>query len=790
VYLAKDNSVLDNSIGITQLAIDHIFNAISVEESGKFLVTASYLQIYNEEITDLLAPKSSKKLDLRGDGTQGVVVADLKWIKVSSYQETRALLSEGAKRRVAAATDMNAESSRSHAIFTLKVEHIRDEGHVTVGKLHLVDLAGSERQSKTNVLPDSCRFKESTHINLSLSALGNVISALTDNKGGHIPYRDSKLTRILQNSLGGNARTLMICNVSPADSNHAESLQTLRFASRAKTIKNRPSINEDPKDAALRNMALEIQKLKQDLATKETLLQQQQQQQQQSLIHNQQQHQLPDADNIRGMDQQQPNGEKNEQQQRGELRQQKLLQEQQQQQLEEARQATKVKLRSLYEKLAGGEKKDDSEAKRKRNTMLEAVHLVETQLQLGTEGGGGGGGREESGSIDQAEGYILEEFANLNEELEYLRETLKAEVEKRVAAESEAEDAKGEAEELRAEKSELLEAYREKEWLLKEYMRKGMLLEDVVDQLWQLTEPNCNYYDLEEVVRQSEWHRDTATWFVPKIRFDSDQANKKVNVKLPLIQKSNVGGNSSNSSNSSNSNTNGCPNSSAGSRAPLRLPQISKSFQGGKGCSSLRSNDSASGFDSGVGGEKTRLRPFSSPAPLLDRWWREDVEEDGVDATTGDGFDDDGHVEDDGEKGEERCPTPMPPSMPTTTKTTTTTKSNREIEAVLDANQNRDRGPDITDLEESRPRGAGGRGGAGAGAGGGGARGGRDGAGAVQGAESKRGEITRCAAKVMKRISRNYNGNNAVREVEEGQLCLEWNDEDEVEGGEEEEEKK
>merc|ERR1719187_2074142 len=125
---AHDAAIKGNAIGITQLAIDHIFNAISVEESGKFLVTASYLQIYNEEITDLLAPKSSKKLDLRGDGTQGVVVADLKWIKVSSYQETRALLSEGAKRRVAAATDMNAESSRSHAIFTLKVEHIRDEG--------------------------------------------------------------------------------------------------------------------------------------------------------------------------------------------------------------------------------------------------------------------------------------------------------------------------------------------------------------------------------------------------------------------------------------------------------------------------------------------------------------------------------------------------------------------------------------------------------------------------------------------------------------------------------------
>uniref|UniRef100_A0A3P8U9U6 Kinesin motor domain-containing protein n=1 Tax=Amphiprion percula TaxID=161767 RepID=A0A3P8U9U6_AMPPE len=118
------------------------------------------------------------------------------------------------------------------------------------GKLNLVDLAGSERQSKTGATGE--RLREATKINLSLSALGNVISALVDGRSKYIPYRDSKLTRLLQDSLGGNTRTLMIACLSPADNNYEESLSTLRYANRAKSIQNRPRINEDPKDALLR----------------------------------------------------------------------------------------------------------------------------------------------------------------------------------------------------------------------------------------------------------------------------------------------------------------------------------------------------------------------------------------------------------------------------------------------------------------------------------------------------------------------------------------------------------
>lgn len=135
-----------------------------------------------------------------------------------------------------------------------------DHEHLRAGKLNLVDLAGSERQSKTGATGE--RLREATKINLSLSALGNVISALVDGRSKYIPYRDSKLTRLLQNSLGGNTRTLMIACLSPADYNYEETLSTLRYANRAKSIQNRPRINEDPKDALLRQYQEEIKKLK------------------------------------------------------------------------------------------------------------------------------------------------------------------------------------------------------------------------------------------------------------------------------------------------------------------------------------------------------------------------------------------------------------------------------------------------------------------------------------------------------------------------------------------------
>ena len=235
--------------GIIPNAFDHIFSYIGRGgPDKKYLVRVSYLEIYNENIKDLLKPKSGK-LEIKESPDIGLYVKDLSNFVVKDVQEMDRLMTVGNKNRSTGATQMNAHSSRSHSIFTITIEasEVDSEGqeHIRAGKLHLVDLAGSERQTKTGATGD--RLKEATKINLSLSALGNVISALVDRKSSHIPYRDSKLTRLLQDSLGGNAKTVMIATLSPASYNYDESLSTLRYANRTKNIKNKPKVNEDPK---------------------------------------------------------------------------------------------------------------------------------------------------------------------------------------------------------------------------------------------------------------------------------------------------------------------------------------------------------------------------------------------------------------------------------------------------------------------------------------------------------------------------------------------------------------
>ncbi|KAL1522454.1 hypothetical protein AB1Y20_017442 [Prymnesium parvum] len=252
--------------GIIPRAFAEIFEQVLVQgkETVEFLVRASYLEIYNEEIRDLLSKNPHNKLDLKESPESGVYVRDLTSYVVKTTRECDKLRDFGAKNRHVGATAMNQDSSRSHSIYTITVEscETRADGSTSIrmGKLNLVDLAGSERQSKTQASGD--RLKEATKINLSLSALGNCISALVDGKSTHIPYRDSKLTRLLQDSLGGNTKTVMVANLGPADWNYDETLSTLRYANRAKNIKNKPKINEDPKDAMLREFQDEIARLR------------------------------------------------------------------------------------------------------------------------------------------------------------------------------------------------------------------------------------------------------------------------------------------------------------------------------------------------------------------------------------------------------------------------------------------------------------------------------------------------------------------------------------------------
>ncbi|XP_040200564.1 kinesin-like protein KIF3A isoform X1 [Rana temporaria] len=254
--------------GIIPNSFAHVFGHIAKAEGDtRFLVRVSYLEIYNEEVRDLLGKDQTQRLEVKERPDVGVYIKDLSGYVVNNADDMDRIMTLGHKNRSVGATNMNEHSSRSHAIFTITIE-CSEKGadgnmHVRMGKLHLVDLAGSERQTKTGATGQ--RLKEATKINLSLSTLGNVISALVDGKSTHVPYRNSKLTRLLQDSLGGNSKTMMCANIGPADYNYDETISTLRYANRAKNIKNKARINEDPKDALLRQFQKEIEELKKKL---------------------------------------------------------------------------------------------------------------------------------------------------------------------------------------------------------------------------------------------------------------------------------------------------------------------------------------------------------------------------------------------------------------------------------------------------------------------------------------------------------------------------------------------
>jgi len=330
----EEQGNLDQNAGIIPRSFGQIFQHVAENPDTQFLIRASYLEIYEEQIRDLLrGDKTSQRLELHERPDTGVYVKDLTSFVCKSMGEMERVMRVGNQNRIVGATDMNEHSSRSHAIFMITIEQQQlkqqtgqdggkrgekmdfpsSAGHseasrvlrgaasagvrsaksskssdfskrvIRVGKLNLVDLAGSERQSKTNSFGQ--RQRESIKINLSLSALGNVINSLmkmqlkqkqqqqqeqqqSNNSAinTHTPYRDSKLTRLLQDSLGGNAKTLMIANIGPASYNHDETISTLNYASRARCIKNRPQLNEDPKDALLRQLQHEIDLLRMRLA--------------------------------------------------------------------------------------------------------------------------------------------------------------------------------------------------------------------------------------------------------------------------------------------------------------------------------------------------------------------------------------------------------------------------------------------------------------------------------------------------------------------------------------------
>ncbi|XP_071517126.1 kinesin-like protein Klp98A isoform X2 [Panulirus ornatus] len=264
-----------NSPGLIPRICEALFSSMAEgrEAGTTYKVEVSYLEIYNERVKDLLrqgAHNSTHSLRVREHPKLGPYVQDLSCHLVHQYPDIQELMRRGNSHRTTASTHMNDTSSRSHAIFTvtfIQAKLLSDTPLETRSKIHLVDLAGSERADATGATGQ--RLKEGAHINKSLVTLGSVISALaeqaakaTSGKNVFIPYRDSVLTWLLKDSLGGNSKTIMIATISPADVNYGETLSTLRYANRAKNIINKPTINEDPNVKLIRELREEILHLK------------------------------------------------------------------------------------------------------------------------------------------------------------------------------------------------------------------------------------------------------------------------------------------------------------------------------------------------------------------------------------------------------------------------------------------------------------------------------------------------------------------------------------------------
>ncbi|KAI3366866.1 hypothetical protein L3Q82_009516 [Scortum barcoo] len=297
-----DVNIGEDELGIIPRAVNHLFRGIeerkqAATEQGKpvpeFKINAQFLELYNEEVLDLFdsardieARKQRSNIKIHEDANGGIYTVGVTTRTVTSAAEMMQCLKLGALSRTTASTQMNVQSSRSHAIFTIHLCQVRvcspdnddnktdnrltndseiNEFETLTAKFHFVDLAGSERLKRTGATGD--RAKEGISINCGLLALGNVISALGDRskRSTHVPYRDSKLTRLLQDSLGGNSQTMMIACISPSDRDFMETLNTLKYANRARNIKNKVMVNQDRASQQISALRTEIARLQMEL---------------------------------------------------------------------------------------------------------------------------------------------------------------------------------------------------------------------------------------------------------------------------------------------------------------------------------------------------------------------------------------------------------------------------------------------------------------------------------------------------------------------------------------------
>ncbi|KAL3252325.1 hypothetical protein MRX96_017648 [Rhipicephalus microplus] len=539
--------------GIIPRSFEHVFEAIAAADSSKYLVHASYLEIYNEDVRDLLAEDTRKRLDLKEHPDKGVYVPGLSLVPVHDVSSCESVMERGWRNRSVGATLMNADSSRSHSIFTIHLEQmeLNARNSIRTGKLNLVDLAGSERQAKTGASGE--RLREATKINLSLSALGNVISALVDGRSKHIPYRDSKLTRLLQDSLGGNTRTLMLACISPADVNYDETLSTLRYASRAKNIQNRPCVNEDPKDALLREYRQELERLKQllsggivhghaggvvcdarsnsevvnqlknDYEAQMTELRNKYREEQESRAKL-----MMDVEKMRSLFQMQMqkveqnhrdeeispevnnNHLKVEEPQTGrwaepvgtpenpEIRAPNASpcfgNQEDQASLVQMQARALERLRELQGRMLGGEKKHDAELKAKR---AKRKSMAEKRIRALAEA---------LAKVDDEERTLLPDYDDINEELKVKSSLIRKAKRKIQTLEQEVRDLQREFE---SERTDYLETIRRQDQQLR-------LLSQILDKVQPCIRRDSNYADLEAVKAQSVWDQDAQRWRLPE----------------------------------------------------------------------------------------------------------------------------------------------------------------------------------------------------------------------------------------------------------------------------------
>ncbi|VDN06199.1 unnamed protein product [Thelazia callipaeda] len=496
-YSMQGDDNITSQKGIIPRAFQHIFEATATTDDAKFLVHVSYLEIYNEEVRDLLNMNRTKKLEIKEHTERGIYVAGLSMHVCHDYKACQKLMKEGFENRHVGATLMNKDSSRSHSIFTVYVEAALGNGSFRKGKLNLVDLAGSERQAKTGATGD--RFKEATKINLSLSALGNVISALVDGKSRHIPYRDSKLTRLLQDSLGGNMKTIMLACISPSIDNYDETLSTLRYANRAKSIKNKPKINEDPKDALLREYQEEIERLKAMILSNDSV-----RPNSKDLAEEHERLKTEFDAAINELRSQYQNEQKNKVKLQEEYAALKEEYEKAVESLENDRNLdageAKKRLQILEQQFVGGEEVSvimcDSLTCR---SLFGSAFMINTLVV-----------REApfSAALNvHSDDPLLHVYSSAQEKLEAVtKEYYKAKM-KIKSLESEIEDLHGEFE---LDRLDYLETIRKQDQQIK-------LLQQIIDKIYPTLKKNCNYLNLEKIKREAKWNDDQGKWIIPDL---------------------------------------------------------------------------------------------------------------------------------------------------------------------------------------------------------------------------------------------------------------------------------